>query len=86
MCQHLGQHNLLQADTYKEAKMAATNYQAAKAAMFHKFKASKLEEWVRKSAEEEMFCWGQEADTMCTIGGVGEEVCGGGDVLVRFGS
>ena len=47
--------DLQQAQTYREAKDMATDFNSAKQAMLKKFKENKYGKWVSKPIEEEMF-------------------------------
>lgn len=54
VAQHLGRSDLLQAPSYHHSKMAAQDFQTAKAAMIKKFQQMGCG-WVKKPVEEEMF-------------------------------
>ena len=51
----VGQQELVNAETYSEAKKMATGFQEAKIKLFHHFKSSKYGPWVSKPLEQEMF-------------------------------
>lgn len=44
--------------TYRAAKDASVDFQAAKAVMYARFRAQGFGRWVTKPPEEEMFTWG----------------------------
>ena len=55
VCGQWERGDLLQAATYGQAKVMATAFQQAKAAVYKQFKVCSLGEWVSKPVEEEMF-------------------------------
>ena len=57
VCEKFDRQDLLQAETYKDVKMMATDFQQAREAMLAKFKENKYGPWVSKPVEEEMFGW-----------------------------
>ena len=57
LCEKYKRDDLLQAETYREAKDMAQEFKTARDAMFKKFKENKYGKWVSKPIEEEMFHW-----------------------------
>ncbi|XP_060066776.1 double-stranded RNA-specific adenosine deaminase-like [Ylistrum balloti] len=55
VCRKFGQQDLLQFQTYNQAKMAATDFQESKKLMLKKMSESSYGTWVSKPIEEEMF-------------------------------
>lgn len=55
ICAKSQRDDLLNAETYREAKEKATGFQSAKRLMFECFRKSKYGSWVSKPAEQEMF-------------------------------
>ena len=55
VCAKAQRDDLLQSDTYREAKEKATDFQSAKRAMFEGFRKSKYGSWVSKPPEQEIF-------------------------------
>lgn len=51
----LGHHELVNAETYCEAKKMASDFQEAKQKLFNYFKSSKYGPWISKPVEQEMF-------------------------------
>ena len=55
VCKKFNRQDLLQAETYRDAKDMAQEFKMAREAMFKKFKENKYGKWVSKPIEEEMF-------------------------------
>ncbi|ELT91961.1 hypothetical protein CAPTEDRAFT_183692 [Capitella teleta] len=54
-CKHFKREDLLNASSYHDAKLKASEFQAAKKSMLKKLAASGYGSWVKKPTEEEMF-------------------------------
>jgi double-stranded RNA-specific adenosine deaminase len=55
ICSKAQREDLLQAETYREAKDKATDFQSAKRSMYECFRKSKYGSWVSKPSEQELF-------------------------------
>ena len=55
MCRNLKKDNILDADSYRQVKDKAENYQDAKKALWQKFRSNKAGEWVLKPQEIDLF-------------------------------
>ena len=55
ICTKVGREELLNAETYREAKNMATDFQEAKHKMYNYFRSSKYGPWVSKPIEQELF-------------------------------